>query len=458
MYLARFSAAGADVAQGAVELSFLSPALPGRVRTRWSDTAGQLAEGLLAAATQGASLRAMLTPGASLDVTLTGCAPADEEPRLRRALGAFSRLETVVPGSVRLPPDRASFDRASDRFPPLRVCVTSPRYWAQDAWLACDFRLLPTLWVLLEEADALGHRLGYHASLQAVVPGPGDIRAARLNHLAVAELAGVPARLVDMQRELVDHLTRVRWMLREYVAVDDERAGAWVLEAVARRFRRQFGPVGFDDPAWAWEEAAFEDELTCPACVRDPVDVDELCASGVNDDNAARVLAWEPPPDAALSFAPDGVAGLELPDGDPPTTTLPPPYDGTGRYLFVSYRHTDLDAIVPVLKGLQELGWNLWYDRGIPGGSEWNAVLEERLASADAVLLFVSQAAVASKYVRREVLFADSLDKRIVGVQLERVRLEHGMGLLLGQAQLLRRSDPGFLARLERALALAAAA
>ncbi|HEX6596408.1 MAG TPA: toll/interleukin-1 receptor domain-containing protein, partial [Acidimicrobiales bacterium] len=168
---------------------------------------------------------------------------------------------------------------------------------------------------------------------------------------------------------------------------------------------------------------------------------------------AAGLLTWSPPDSLAAALAPPPAPpAVTLPDGEPPAADLPPPYEGGGRYLFVSYRHTDLDAIVPVLRSLQDEGWNLWYDRGIPGGSEWNAVLEERLASSHALLLFLSQAAVASKYVRREILFADSIDKPIVGVQLGEVRLEHGLGLMLGHCQLLRRSEPGFLRQLGRAL------
>jgi hypothetical protein len=46
---------------------------------------------------------------------------------------------------------------------------------------------------------------------------------------------------------------------------------------------------------------------------------------------------------------------------------------------------------------LQRRGRNLWYDRGIPGGADWHAMLEERLMSCRALLLFLSQAAIESK-------------------------------------------------------------
>lgn len=133
---------------------------------------------------------------------------------------------------------------------------------------------------------------------------------------------------------------------------------------------------------------------------------------------------------------------------------LPLAYDGNDPYLFVSYRRTDLDRVAPLLIHLQECGHNLWYDRGIPGGADWNAILEERLTSCSALLLFVSQAAVDSKYVRREVRFADSVDKPIISVQLEPARLRHGMGLLLTHYQMLESGAQDFHAQLDRALKL----
>jgi hypothetical protein len=72
--------------------------------------------------------------------------------------------------------------------------------------------------------------------------------------------------------------------------------------------------------------------------------------------------------------------------------------------------------------------------------------------SCSALLLFLSQAAVDSKYVRREARFADSLGKPIISVRLEATRLRHGMGLLLSHYQMLSQSTQGFLTQLGQAL------
>jgi hypothetical protein len=101
---------------------------------------------------------------------------------------------------------------------------------------------------------------------------------------------------------------------------------------------------------------------------------------------------------------------------------------------------------------LQERGYKLWYDRGIRGGDDWTVILEERLTSCSALLLFLTQTAIDSKYVRREVLFADSIDKRIISVRLEATQLRYGMRLLLPRYQMVDRDADDFLEQLAKAL------
>jgi hypothetical protein len=104
------------------------------------------------------------------------------------------------------------------------------------------------------------------------------------------------------------------------------------------------------------------------------------------------------------------------------------------------------------LQHLVRAGYNVWYDKGIPGGSEWDAVLEQKLTGCFLVLLFVSQASIESKYVRREAKFADALKKPILSVKLEQANLTHGMGMLLTQYQMLSSSASDFHWQLGKAI------
>ena len=44
------------------------------------------------------------------------------------------------------------------------------------------------------------------------------------------------------------------------------------------------------------------------------------------------------------------------------------PYAGGENYIFVSYAHSDIEIVFPILHKLQLAGYRIWYDEGINGG------------------------------------------------------------------------------------------
>jgi hypothetical protein len=129
-----------------------------------------------------------------------------------------------------------------------------------------------------------------------------------------------------------------------------------------------------------------------------------------------------------------------------------PDSDRGPGFAFVSYKREDLPRVETHLRTLARIECPVWYDTGIPGGAEWDVMIEARIRSCSFLLVFLSQAAVASKLVRREVKFADKLDKPIVPVLLEPVELDGGLDMLLSQYQIVDSREPDFEARLEAAV------
>ncbi|MGH8907843.1 MAG: toll/interleukin-1 receptor domain-containing protein [Egibacteraceae bacterium] len=452
MYLAKFRAPEGAIAQGMVRLPGL-PRLPEGLRSRWWQSYTQLVGNIHAVGEAGASMRAVLDPGVSLSRALFACASETRVTRLRRFLAPFTRLETLVAGSAALPLSPQEYDAVADDVPAVRCRATMPGFHAGGAWLACDFRVAPVLDALMAEAEAYGYRLGYQVNVRPVTVNREVVRAARMNALHVRDLAGAPKPLVTLQQRLTDRLIHTTAVCEEYLAVDAGPAVEWLHEALRRHFRHQFAALRFGIPSWEFAEWAYEDELASAACTASEIGPDELCGCAIDDGQVTRLLAWRPPDGLADRFAPAYAPdAIEVPEPSAWPADLPVAYDGGGPYLFVSYKRADLDRVVPVMRHAQDQGWGLWYDRGIPGGADWHAMLEERLMSCSGLLLFLSQAAVESKYVRREVRFADSLDKPIVTVQLEAARLGHGMGLLLTHYQMLSSGARDFCEQLTRAL------
>lgn len=131
----------------------------------------------------------------------------------------------------------------------------------------------------------------------------------------------------------------------------------------------------------------------------------------------------------------------------------PEPSMRNEEYIFVSYKRDDLPRITPFLVRLRGWGYDIWYDRGIPGGAEWDTLIEEKVTRCKVLLVFLSQAAVESKWVRREIKFADSENKPILGIRLDKnVELKHGLKVVMNQYQMIDASDADFSDQLQKAI------
>lgn len=458
MYLAGFGTPDGAITQGLVALAPL-PSVREDLETRWWSELDAAVRELDAVGTCGVGARTVLTPGRELQRALIVSVAGERAPRLRRWLATLTRLETLIPGSARLPLTREQYDADAPDLPPRRCRVGVSGFEVDGTWIACDFRLAPTLGSLMEEADRYGYRLGYNVNVQPLAVEPAQVRRARMNALAVQELRGVPPALASTQHALAQRLMHAAGVCEEHLGVDPGEPEEWLLDALRRRFERAYSALRFDPPEWALVDMGFEDELACPM-FSDAAELleDDLCAAVLADGELADVLLQRPPPALAGRGATPYRAQPDIErELAQPATSLPEADEEDGPFFFVSYRRTDLDRVVPILESLRGLGFRLWYDARIAGGSEWNAVLEQRLDACSAVLLFLSQPAVESKFVRRELLYADVRQKPIVAVQIEPTELRHGLGLLLGQYQILRHDAPDLPDRVHAALRRAAA-
>lgn len=128
------------------------------------------------------------------------------------------------------------------------------------------------------------------------------------------------------------------------------------------------------------------------------------------------------------------------------------PYAGDGPFIFASYKREDFERISPILQQVHDAGFRVWYDKGIPGGAEWRALLEERLEDCAMLIFFMSRASVDSKHCRSEITYVDSLDKPILCIRLEEAELKRGLKMLLTQYQMIDATAEGFADEIARAL------
>ena len=97
------------------------------------------------------------------------------------------------------------------------------------------------------------------------------------------------------------------------------------------------------------------------------------------------------------------------------------PYEGERPYLFISYAHKQSEAVVNTIRILHEKGYRLWYDEGIPAGSDWPANIAQHMQGCEKVVFFLSERAMESPNCFSEIRTAFRAGKPILVVRLEDV-------------------------------------
>lgn len=116
-------------------------------------------------------------------------------------------------------------------------------------------------------------------------------------------------------------------------------------------------------------------------------------------------------------------------------------YEGSKKYIFISYAHKDAEKVYPIIDRLNSEGYRIWFDDGISAGSEWPEYIARHLDSCDMVLFFASPSSVASDNCRREVNFAMSRSKKFLSIILEPTDFTLGMELQLSSQQSILKYD-----------------
>jgi len=387
-------------------------------------------------------------------------AAAPHEADLRQFLASLTRLNLLADDSARLPGSQEEHDAVILEFPRFRCSIDLPDYRGPDGtWFGCDFNVRSFLSRLAVDAAAAGQELSYHANLEPLEVAPEWQGEVAKNAVHVGLLRGAPLALRESQQRVARQVRHARYLGEEILGVATMEAVEWLQAYLAEEFTGRFGEAKLGMPDFVFDQESYDLSLIGtrqPAAFEEPSPA-LLCAACLSDDEMVDLLSWPVPAELGRRLRPAAPRRAEPGDTAEretllPAEGLPKLHSGHGDYIFISYKREDLPRLLPVMQQLVAWGFNIWYDKGIVGGAEWDAVLEERLKSCRLLLLFMSDAAIRSKYVRREVKYADCLDKPLLTVRLEAAELTDGMDMLLGRYQMLDAAAGDFLGELRRSV------
>lgn len=102
--------------------------------------------------------------------------------------------------------------------------------------------------------------------------------------------------------------------------------------------------------------------------------------------------------------------------------------------VFVSYKREDQEQkgrVIPIVRGLEAEGFDVFYDVEIPPGSTWEQVLQNKINQSKCVLVLWSHSSVDSDWVKEEAEIAKMAGK-IIPVFLDPVNAPFGFGRIEG--------------------------
>lgn len=89
------------------------------------------------------------------------------------------------------------------------------------------------------------------------------------------------------------------------------------------------------------------------------------------------------------------------------------------KRIFISYSRRDTEYVSALVEALRKQGFEVWFDKNIRTGSDWDDTIEEQLKAADAIVLVLSKTSVSSENVKDEMSYAMGLDKTINPIKIE---------------------------------------
>jgi hypothetical protein len=396
------------------------------------------------------SVRIGYEPGQPLRRVLILLAPAASEADLRRFAARFTRLELVAGQAAILASSQDHLDEFLGVFPRWRCRAVAAAQGTGDPWFLPDFTLLAGLEELLWTAGSLAAPFSFQANFWPSAPTVESLRGCSYNLLNVEKLAGVPESLVALQRRVLSKVRAAEYVAEEFAGVSSAEAARTVSQQISAQFDRTHGPLKFPRMDFPFRDLGYEDAIDSGfhSSVTGGLAAPQSWVEACSFERIVEAAVWKPNRWIELAIP---AAARPAAEAEPPTP-LPEIVDPADRgYAFISYSRADHLRVSGLLRILDLQGIRYWYDQHIPGAADWHEMLEERISRCEFFVLMLSPAAAGSRYVRREVAFADSLNKPILTVRLEPTELVHGLGMTVGAYQMI----DGQLGRFPAALAAA---
>ena len=103
-------------------------------------------------------------------------------------------------------------------------------------------------------------------------------------------------------------------------------------------------------------------------------------------------------------------------------------YEGDEPYIFISYKHSDWKKVYPVIKRLNESGFNIWYDAALTKGKNYDIQIANHIQNSALFVTFITQTVIEcanddEDYLVKELTVANSTKRKRLPIFLDDVDL-----------------------------------
>lgn len=113
------------------------------------------------------------------------------------------------------------------------------------------------------------------------------------------------------------------------------------------------------------------------------------------------------------------------------------PYEGNGKYIFISYAHKNSEIIAPIVNRLKDYGYSLWYDEGIEYGDKWVRSIEEHIRNASVILSFISPEYADSDWCMREYTYSEKIGKKVIHIKISSGDIIGALSMMISNRQVI---------------------
>lgn len=97
------------------------------------------------------------------------------------------------------------------------------------------------------------------------------------------------------------------------------------------------------------------------------------------------------------------------------------------KKVFISYSRENRDFAERLVGSLRASGLEVWFDKQIRTGTEWDEVLEQQIKNADHLVIVLSKHSVESDYVKNEMFYAQQNNTMVNLIMIEECSLPLAM-------------------------------